>query len=105
MSTDSIPHRSIAIDEFLPMVGQTILADCAPKVAELELMEVQPLKHRFGERLPFILIFRSHPDIQLLMGGYLMRCGEWGPDWVYIEPVMSPAADSPAGNYYQAVFN
>ena len=53
MSTDSIPHRSIAIDEFMPMVGQKLLADCAPKVAELELVEVQPLKLRFGD-------FRRH---------------------------------------------
>lgn len=105
MSTDSIAHRAIAIDEFMPMVGQTLLVDCAPKVAALQLVEVQPLKQQFGERMPFILIFRSDPDVQLVMGSYAMRCGEWGPDWVYIEPVLGPMVGSPTGNHYQAVFN
>lgn len=100
---DLIP-RAIAIDEFMPMIGQTMLADCTPHPAELLLVKVDPFPHQFSARIPFTLVFRSSADIQLVSGMYALRCGEFGPEMVFIEPTLPPR-DSAPGNYYQAVFN
>lgn len=107
MSNDEIIPRPIHLHEFVPMVGQVLLADCKPKPAELVLVSATPLEHHatFIERLPFILIFRSKPDVQLIEAGYLLRCGEWGPELVYIIPIARPMDSDVPGLYYQAVFN
>lgn len=107
MSNDEIIPRAIHLQEFAPMVGQTLLADCEPKAAELVLVEASPLKHVVPgmERLPFILIFRSKPDVQLVEAAYRLRCGEWGPELVHIMPLAPPFGTDTPGNFYQAVFN
>lgn len=107
MSNDEIIPRPIHLHEFVPMVGQVLLADCKPKPAELVLVSATPLKHQatFIERLPFILILRSKPEVQLVEASYLLRCGEWGPELVHIIPIARPMDSDVAGLYYQAVFN
>ena len=88
------------------MVGQVLLADCQPRPAELTLVEASPLNQRaVTERLPFILVFRSKPEVQLVESSYALRCGEFGPELVYIIPMGPQIGDSIPGNYYQAVFN
>jgi hypothetical protein len=105
MSDQNIAPRPMTIDEFVPLVGQILLADCNPKPAELVLMEARPLIDRgLTSRPPFQLIFRSAPEIQLVAGVYAMRRGEWGPELVYIEQMASLGFKEP-GRYYQAVFN
>ncbi len=103
-NTDLVP-RPMTMNEFAPMVGQVLLADCNPKPAELKLVEMRPLKDQgLVERPPFVLVFHSAPQILLLTGIYAMRCGEWGPDLIYIEEMASLGFKEP-GHYYQAVFN
>jgi len=93
------------LGEFTPMVGQHLLADCNPKPVELKLVSAEPLRHLAPiERPPFILIFRSPPEIQLLAGMYAMKCGEWGPNLIYIEQTIPPDPKDD-GHFYQAVFN
>ena len=104
MTQSGLAHRAIAIDEFAPMVGQTMLADCNPRPAELVLVALHPYHRRMSARVPFTLIFRSAADEQLVAGMYPLRGGEFGPDIVYLEPTMPPQ-DAAPGNYYQAVFN
>ncbi len=88
------------------MVGQVLLADCQPRPAELTLVEASPLIQRaVTERLPFILVFRSKPEVQLVEASYVLRCGEFGPELVYIIPMGPQVGNSTLGNYYQAVFN
>jgi|HubBroStandDraft_1064217.scaffolds.fasta_scaffold393231_2 hypothetical protein len=95
----------MTIGEFAPMVGQTLLADCSPKPVEITLVSAQPLTNYAGlERPPFVLVFRTPPEVLLVMGTYAMRCGEWGPDLIYIEQMSSPTPGDTA-HYYQAVFN
>ena len=101
---DLLP-RPMAIDEFMPMVGQTLLANCNPQPVEIKLVEAAPLPNLAKlERHPFILIFHTPPEIQLLAGVYAMKCGEWGPDLIYIEEMVAPDLKQP-GHFYQAVFN
>ena len=105
MSNAELLPRPIALAEFMPMVGQTLLADCNPKPVELKLVEAKPLPNLAQiERHPFILLFRSPPEILLVAGIYAMKCGEWGPDLIYIEKTMSPDPKDD-GHFYQAVFN
>lgn len=104
MTNPSPAHRAIAIDEFAPLVGQTLLADCSPRPAPLVLVALHPYTRGISARVPFTLVFRSASDIQLVAGLYPLKCGEFGPDIVYLEPMMPPQ-DAVAGNYYQAVFN
>ena len=95
----------MTLDEFTPMVGQTLLADCNPKPVEIALTSAIPLpNHAQIERPPFILVFRTPPEIVLVAGIYAMKCGEWGPDLVYIEQTMSPDPKDD-GHFYQATFN
>ncbi len=64
MSTKDIVPRPIHLHEFAPMVGQVLLADCQPRPAELTLVEASPINQRaVTERLPFILVFRSKPEV------------------------------------------
>jgi len=105
MSTSDILPRPIALDEFMPMVGQTLLADCSPTPVEIKLVSATPLPNLSGvERHPFLLIFRTPPEVLLLTGIYAMKCGEWGPDLIYIEETMSPDPKDD-GHFYQATFN
>ncbi|HEX3408344.1 MAG TPA: hypothetical protein VHS81_13995 [Caulobacteraceae bacterium] len=105
MSNPDLLPRPMTLDEFTPMVGQVLLADCNPKPVELKLVEAAPLPNLSKvERHPFILIFRSPPEILLVTGIYAMRCGEWGPDLIYIEETGSPDPQD-KGHFYQAVFN
>jgi hypothetical protein len=105
MSTSDILPRPIALDEFMPMVGQTLLADCSPAPVEIKLVSAKPLPNLSGvERHPFLLIFRTPPEVLLITGIYAMKCGEWGPDLVYIERTMSPDPKDD-GHFYQATFN
>jgi hypothetical protein len=107
MSTNEIIPRPIHLHEFAPMVGQVLLADCHPRPAELVLVSATPLKQQvtFIERLPFILILRSKPEVQLVEAAYRLRCGEWGPELVHLIPIARPMEADIAGQYYQAVFN
>jgi hypothetical protein len=101
----SIAPRPMTMDEFLPLVGQVLLADCNPKPAELKLVEARPLLDRgLATRPPFQLIFQSAPEILLVAGIYAMRCGEWGPELIYVEQ-MASLGFTEAGHFYQAVFN
>ena len=95
----------MTLAEFAPMVGQNLIADCSPKPVELKLVSATPLTHYAPiERPPFILIFRTPAQILLVGGIYAMRCGEWGPDLIYIDGVISPDPKDD-GHFYQAVFN
>ena len=95
----------MTLDEFKPMVGRNLLADCNPQPIELKLVSAEPLPHLAPiERAPFILIFRTPPEILLVTGTYAMKCGEWGPALIYIERTMSPDLKDD-GYYYQAIFN
>ena len=95
----------MTLDEFTPMVGQTLLADCNPEPVEIALTSASPLpNHAQIERPPFILVFRTPPEIVLVAGIYAMKCGEWGPDLIYMEE-MAPPDLTDKGHFYQAVFN
>lgn len=95
----------MTIDEFEPLVGEWLLADCVPDSVKIKLIEATPLKQQPGiDRPPFILIFFTPPHIHLIDGGYVLRCGEFGPDIVHILS-MTPPPNADDGFYYQAVFN
>ena len=103
-NADLLP-RPMTLDEFTPMVGLNLLADCNPKPVELKLVSAKPLPHLAPiERAPFILVFRSPAEIVLVTGIYAMKFGEWGPDLIYIEEMMTPDLND-NGHFYQAVFN
>jgi hypothetical protein len=105
MDSQSIIPRSMTIEEFLPLVGEWMLADCAPEPVKIKLIEAAPLKpNDLAPRPPFILTFYSGPDAHLLDGSYALRCGQFGPDLVFISSLMRPA-NADEGFYYQAVFN
>ena len=105
MTTSTLVPRAIAIHEFEPLVGRTILVDCTPRIAELTLVEVKPLRqHPDSDRIPFSLLFRSSTAILLGSGTYAMRSGDFGPDLIFITPVNAPMGGAP-GHYYEAVFN
>ena len=104
MTSAHLYTRAIAIDEFIPMVGRILLADCDPCAAELVLVAVHPHDRQISARISFTLVFRSESQIQLVTGMYRLRCINFGPDTVYIEP-MIPPREAARGNYYQAVFN
>lgn len=105
MSSTELLPRPMTIEEFQPLLGKTIVAECSPKNADLTLAEVTPLKdHGVVARPPFILIFHSDHMIQLTAGIYALRSGRFGPAAVYLEPT-GALPNAVPGNYYQAVFN
>ncbi len=105
MADDMPLPRPIHLSELAPLVGQTLVADCEPKSVLLELVEASPLvNHAKLDRPPFILIFRSAPDAQLVAGTYVMRGKGFGPDLIDIAQTVTPNTAAP-GHYYQAVFN
>jgi hypothetical protein len=93
------------LDEFRPLVGQTLLADCNPAPVELVLTEARPVPNYAKlDRHPFILIFRTPPQIVLVAGAYALKCGDWGPALIHIEQIASPDLKD-NGHFYQAIFN
>jgi hypothetical protein len=105
MTDQTILPRPMTIDEFEPLVGEWMLADCEPDTVKIRLIDAKPLKHHDGlDRPPFILTFYTPPQVQLIDGGYVIRCGQFGPDIIHISSLIAPhGADE--GYYYQAVFN
>jgi hypothetical protein len=105
MSTTLLLPRPMFFHEFEPLVGQTFLADCNPRPAELELVEARPI--RLSVALPrpqFTLIFRSASSVSLVAGTYTMRCGPFGPELIYIAPTLPPPGASDGDHFYQAAF-
>lgn len=97
--------RPIGIDEFLPLVGKRMSADCDPRPVDLELVSATPLvNHAKLDRAPFMLILRSDPSAVLTSSSYVLRGKGFGPDVVDIIQIARPAKGE-AGHYYQAVFN
>ena len=95
----------MVLDEFLPYVGREFLADGAPATVALTLVEAKSLPDTgVADRPPFNLLFRSTPDILLVSGIYALQTGGFGPNAVYISPIIAPPRSEP-GYYYQAVFN
>ena len=93
------------LEEFTPLVGREMLVDCNPTTATLTLIEASAMRQQaFNGRQPFVLIFRSAPDVLLLTGNYAMRCGAFGPDVIHISQI-AQLPGGQLGNYYQAVFN
>lgn len=105
MADPEILPRPMVLEEFAPLVGSAFIAHCDPDEVELALIEATALKDRgVTDRPPFILIFRTPPEVMLVEGSYVMRCGPWGPDRISIWPTIAPHRAEP-GYYYQAVFN
>ena len=97
--------RQIPIEEFLPLVGKAFEVKCDPANVSLTLTEAIPGRHRaFDDRPPYTLIFHSAPQILLVDGLYVMTCGAFGPDTIFISPIIAAPGSAP-GYYYQAVFN
>jgi hypothetical protein len=95
----------MTLDEFVPLVGRTLHVDTQPAAVELVLVEASPLPHAGRrDRPPFILVFRSAPEVLLVDGTYAMRGQGFGPDAIGIGSLQPPIGAEP-GYYYQAVFN
>jgi hypothetical protein len=105
MIDTEVTLRPMILEEFTPLIGRVFTADCEPNSAELTLVEAYPLRVNLSNmRPPFMLIFHTPPEIFLVDGMYVLRCGDWGPDRISISPTIA-APDSEPGQYYQAVFN
>lgn len=105
MTDSEIPFRPMLLEEFTPLIGLSFIADCEPKAVEIKLVEANPLRaNPFALRPPFILIFYTPPEVFLVEGTYVLRCGPWGPDRITICPTIA-SPDGEAGHYYQSVFN
>lgn len=95
----------MTLNEFLPLVGTRMVADCTPDEVEITLVEALPSRHGgFNDRPSFLLIFRSEPEAMLTDGIYTVRGRNFGPDNIAITSLIRPR-DAAAGHYYQAVFN
>ena len=95
----------MTLEDFASFVGSTFIAECDPAPVGIDLIEALPLRNRAKlERPPFVLVFRSTPEVKLIEGGYILRCGEWGPGLIHMAPAQPPLGGE-AGNYYHAVFN
>lgn len=105
MSDAPLLHRPMVLEEFLPLVGSWLLADCEPELVKIKLIEASPFRpNSTMPRPPFILVFYTGPDTRLLEGTYTLRSGEFGPDLVYLSDMLPPIG-ADAGYYYQANFN
>ena len=101
----TILPRDMVIEEFLPLVGQMFDLHTDPAPIGIRLVDARPLvNHAQLQRPPFILVFHSSPQAMLVPGGYVMKCGTFGPDIIHIHD-MTPPPGAEAGFYYQAVFN
>lgn len=97
--------RPMFLEEFTPLIGRSFTAHCDPQPISIELIEASPLPpNPVTDRPPFILIFHTPPEAMLIEGNYTLKCGNWGPDIIYLNPITAPAR-SAAGFYYQAIFN
>ena len=97
--------RPMVLEEFTPLVGRSFTAHCDPQPVNLMLIEASPLRpNGVSEQPPFILIFHTPPEAMLIEGNYTMKCGNWGPDVIYLFPTTASAKGT-AGYYYQAIFN
>lgn len=105
MADETVLHRPMLLEEFLPLVDKHFIAHCDPNEVAIQLIEASPLRDRgVTDRPPFILIFHTPPEVMLAEGSYVLRCGSWGPDRIAIWPTLAPVRAEP-GYYYQAVFN
>ncbi|MEK6637935.1 MAG: hypothetical protein AABY88_07610 [Pseudomonadota bacterium] len=105
MSDSEIAFRAMLLDEFTPLVGHAFAADCEPQAVAITLVAATALRpNPVAPRPPFILIFHTQPEVFLVEGSYVLRCGQWGPDRISIWPTLAPPDGAP-GHYYQAVFN
>lgn len=105
MNTREILLRPMTLNEFEPLVGRDFAVDTSPREVEITLIEASPLPDCGQlDRPPFILIFRSRPEVMLVDGIYAMRCKDFGPELVGLSSLMAPLRSEP-GYYYQAVFN
>lgn len=105
MSDSEPAFRPMLLEEFVPLIGHVFAADCEPNTVEVRLVEANPLRpNAIAPRPPFILIFYTPPEVFLVEGSYILRCGKWGPDRISISPTIAPP-DGDAGYYFQAVFN
>lgn len=105
MSSQEILPRSMRLEEFIPHLNRTFVAECTPQDVEIKLVEAYPLKIRGGiERPPFMLIFHTEPTVLLLNGIYNLRAASFERAGVHIGRIEAAPGSAP-GNYYQAVFN
>jgi hypothetical protein len=105
MTDEDIPFRSMTLDEFIPLVGQVFTIDSDLGPVELMLVEANAKKHLLTDfPAPFILIFLSPLGVLIEDRIYTLRCGEWGPDKIFIAPTLPTPGGEP-GQYYQATFN
>lgn len=95
----------MVLQEFLPLIGQWLLADAEPEPIKIKLVEASPWRANDAAlRPPFILVFHTGPDVRLLEGTYVLRCGDFGPDLINISDMLPPVGAEP-GYYYQSNFN
>ena len=93
------------LDEFTSLVGHDFTVDCIPDPITVRLTEASSLRPNGATgRPPFILVFRSDPDVLLLAGSYRMQAEGFGPDLIHLSD-MAPPPNAEAGYSYQAVFN
>jgi hypothetical protein len=105
MADMQLTPRPMTLEEFSPLVGLTLEADCAPRAVPMVLIEASPSRHPgLDDRRPFTLIFRSAPNAFLVAGTYAMRRNGFGPALINIAPI-APTPGAAPGRYYQAVFN
>lgn len=103
--TEILP-RPMTIDEFTPLVGQDFEVDCTPATATIRLVEATPLRDLGNsDRPPFILVFRSAPEVMLIDGIYTLRSGSFGPAAIGIGSMVAPIGGAPGHYYYQSIFN
>ena len=103
--TEILP-RPMTIDEFTPLVGQEFEVDCTPATAIIRLVEATPLRDLgISDRPPFILVFRSAPEMMLIDGLYTLRSGSFGPAAIGIGSMVAPIGGAPGHYYYQSIFN
>ena len=106
MSEAPILSRQLFFSEFEPLVGQTFVAHCEPKPAELLLEQVVSVRMTGAILRPqFTLIFSSAPSVLLVPATYEMRCGQFGPVAIDIAPVNPPPGAKEGRYYYQAAFS
>lgn len=104
MMSEILP-RPMVLEEFSSLVGEEFTFDCTPAPIKLRLIEAEPLLDR-GDmpRPPFILVFRSSPDIMLLDGLYTVSHTQLASAPIAIGSLVVAPGSEP-GHYYQAIFN
>ena len=104
--TKPLVPRQMFLHEFEPLVGQTFVAACDPRPAELKLMQAVPVRMTGAILRPqFTLIFSSSPSVLLVAGTYALHCGQFGPELVDLAPINPPPEETGGRHYYQAAFS